>query len=303
VAEADESDGSFLHLTPTIAVVTNIDLEHVDFYPDLPTLRQAFADFLAKVPFYGTCVLCMDDPEVRALIPRLDRRVVTYGLDAEAEVRAHSIENLKTGGQEATVEAFGNKLGRLRLNMGGRHNLQNALAAVAVGLDVGLEFRDIARGLSASGGVDRRLESHGQHGGVLVIDDYGHHPTEILATMEVARAMDRPLSVLFQPHRYSRTQRFAAEFADALAAADAVGLLPIYPASEEQPEGVTSDLIGEKLRAKGLEQVDLLDGHHEIGAWLDRQVAAGGLVLTLGAGDIGRQLQDICLHLDGRQEV
>ena len=300
VAEADESDGSFLHLAPTIAVVTNIDLEHVDFYPDLDSLRQAFADFLAKVPFYGTCVLCLDDPEVRALVPRLDRRVVTYGLDLEADVRAEDVATLPQGRQKAEIVAFGQSLGSLELSLGGRHNLQNALAAVAVGLDVGLSFADIARGLQASAGVGRRLESHGQHGEVLVIDDYGHHPTEILATMEVARGMGRPLAVLFQPHRYSRTQRFAPEFADALATADAVGLLPVYAASEKKSAGVDSNLIAEHLLQKGLQKVELLTGHEDIPAWLDTRAPAGSLVLTLGAGDIGRQLQGICEHLDQR---
>jgi UDP-N-acetylmuramate--alanine ligase len=302
VAEADESDGSFLHLTPTIAVVTNIDHEHVDHYPDMDSLRQAFADFLAKVPFYGTCVLCVDDPEVRALVPRLDRRVVTYGLNADAEVRALDLAPAPGGGQTAEVVAFGENLGRLELAQAGRHNLQNALAAVAVGLDVGIPFADIARGLKASQGVGRRLESHGEHGEVLVIDDYGHHPTEISATMEVARGLGRPLAVLFQPHRYSRTQRFAREFADALATADAVGLLPVYPASEPRPEGVDSHIIADGLKAKGLEKVDLLAGHQDIAGWLDRRARAGSVVLTLGAGDIGRQLNDICSHLDSRQE-
>lgn len=302
VAEADESDGSFLHLTPTIAVVTNIDHEHVDYYPDMDSLRQAFAGFLAKVPFYGTCVLCVDDPEVRALASRLDRRVVTYGLDTEADIRADQVQNLPEGGQRAVVQAFGEELGELRLTQGGRHNLQNALAAVAVGLDVGIPFADIARGLAASQGVGRRLESHGEHGGVLVIDDYGHHPTEIVATMEVARSMGRQVNVLFQPHRYSRTQRFAAEFADALATADTVGLLPVYAASEDPIEGVGSNVIAEGLHRKGIDRVDLLPGHEAIGSWLDSRVEAGSLVLTLGAGDIGRQLDQICRHLDRRKE-
>ena len=302
VAEADESDGSFLHLTPTIAVVTNIDHEHVDFYPDMDSLRRSFAAFLGKVPFYGTCVLCVDDPEVRALAPRVDRRVVTYGLDQEADIRAARIETLPEGGQRAEITAFGEVLGTLELQLAGRHNLRNALAAVAVGLDVGLPFADIAGGLASSQGVGRRLESHGEHGGVLVVDDYGHHPTEIVATMAVARATGRPVAVLFQPHRYSRTQRFAAEFADALAAADAVGLLPVYAASEEKPEGVDSHLIAEGLARKGLTGVDLLAGHQDIPAWLDRRAPAGSLVLTLGAGDIGRQLGVVCDHLDARQE-
>nr|MEE4269478.1 UDP-N-acetylmuramate--L-alanine ligase [Candidatus Krumholzibacteria bacterium] len=301
VAEADESDGTFLHLTPTVAVVTNIDLEHVDFYPDLPALRQAFTAFLGKVPFYGTCVMCLDDPEVRALVPTLDRRTVTYGLDAGAEVRALGVQPTPQGGQTAQVEAFGEPLGKLELNMGGRHNLQNALAAVAVGLEVGIAFDDIARGLAGTAGVGRRLESHGEHDGVLVIDDYGHHPTEILATMEVACSRGRRVAVLFQPHRYSRTQRFAAEFADALAAADAVGLLPVYAASEVQPPGVGSFLIADRLKDKGLSAVDLLAGHEATSEWLNRHAPPGTLVLTLGAGDIGRQLEAICAHLDARE--
>jgi len=237
VAEADESDGTFLHLTPTIAVVTNVDYEHIDFYPDMDSLREAFAQFLQRVPFYGACVLCVDDPEVRALLPHLDRKVITYGLSAEAEVRADP-GTLVNGdfGQEAVIWQGDRELGPIRMMLRGQHNLQNALAAIAVGLELGVPFEQIAAGLAATQGVGRRCEEHGEHGGVLVIDDYGHHPTEVLAIMAVACAFERPVKVLFQPHRFSRTLQFAAEFADSLSGATSVGLLPVYAASEEQPE-------------------------------------------------------------------
>ncbi|MCB1185171.1 UDP-N-acetylmuramate--L-alanine ligase [bacterium] len=302
VAEADESDGTFLHLTPTIAVVTNIDYEHVDFYADLDELRRTFAEFLARVPFYGTGVLCVDDPEVRTLLPHLDRRVVTYGLSPGAEVRADpgTIVTDATG-QEAVVWRGDEELGPLRMMLRGRHNLQNALAAVAVGLELGVPFAAIAAGLAGTQGVGRRCEEHGEHGGVLVIDDYGHHPTEVLAIMAVARQFGRPVKVLFQPHRYSRTRQFAAEFADALAGADGVGLLPVYAAGEAPAAGAASEVIAAGLRGKGVTQVELLAGHEDIGAWLDAAVRAGDLVLTLGAGDVGRQVAPLCAHLAARE--
>ncbi|MBM4130604.1 UDP-N-acetylmuramate--L-alanine ligase, partial [bacterium] len=277
VAEADESDGTFLHLTPTVAVVTNIDLEHVDHYPDLESLVAAFHEFLRRVPFYGACVVCVDDPNVRALLPLLERKTITYGLSREAEVRADPgtvVEDAE--GQEAVVSSFGRELGPLRLRLRGRHNLQNALAAVAVGLELEIPFARIAAGLEDSRGVGRRCEEYGEHGGVLVVDDYGHHPTEIGAVMAVARGFGRPVAVLFQPHRYSRTERFAREFADALAGADAVGLLPVYGAGEEPRPGGDSAAIAAHLEAKG-RSVDLLDGHGGIAAWLDRRAPAGAL--------------------------
>jgi UDP-N-acetylmuramate--alanine ligase len=301
VAEADESDGTFLHLTPTIAVVTNIDHEHVDYYPDLASLCAAFDRYLQRVPFYGACVLCSDDPQVRSLLPQLDRKIITYGLGDEADVWADP-GTVATGafGQETVVWAFGQEIGPVRLQLRGRHNLQNALAAVAVGLELGVPVDKIVAGLESCQGVGRRCEEHGEHGGVLVLDDYGHHPTEVVAILEVAHGFGRPVSVLFQPHRFSRTRVFAREFADALASAQAVGLLPVYAASEQPPPGVDSSLIAGHLREKGLDSVDLVPGHEGITSWLDERVAAGGLVLTLGAGDIGRQVARICHHLDER---
>jgi len=301
VAEADESDGTFLHLTPTIAVVTNIDHEHVDFYPDLDSLRDAFRRFVQQVPFYGTCVLCADDPETRALIPHIDRKVVTYGLDPAAQVRCEPGTIVATeAGQEAVVWEGDRELGVLKLSLRGTHNLRNALAAVAVGRELEIPFAAIGKGLAGDLVVGRRCEFHGEHGGVLVLDDYGHHPTEIAATLEVAHTYGRPVTVLFQPHRYSRTAMFAREFADVLARADRVGLLPVYAASEPATEGVDSGLIADRLQAVLPGRCDLLAGLEDVAAWLDARVPDGDLLLTLGAGDIGRLVPDIMTQLDRR---
>ncbi len=284
---------------PTIAVVTNIDLEHVDHYPDLDAVRAAFAAFLQRVPFYGTAVLCHDDPEVRELAPGLDRRVVTYGLTREAEVRADDATLVSSAdGQSAEVWGGDEHLGRLHLPQPGRHNLRNALAAVAVARELGVAFEVAAAALAGFSGVGRRCESHGEHGGVLVIDDYGHHPTEISATMEVARAQDRRIVVLFEPHRYSRTLRFVDEFADALAGADLVGLLPVYAASEPDPGHADSSLIARALARRAGREAALLDDLAGVTAWLDATVEPGDLLLTLGAGDVGRMVPDLCRHLD-----
>ncbi len=294
VAEADESDGSFLHLVPTLAVVTNLDHEHVDHYPDLESLRAAFRTFLGRVPFYGACILCADDPELRALVPQLERRIVTYGLSPEAELRA---DPLPGGG--ARVTWHGEPLGELHLSLAGRHNLVNGLAAVAVGLELGIPFQTSAPALASFPGVQRRYQRHGEHGGVLLVDDYAHHPTEIAATLSVARQEGRRVVVLFQPHRYSRTARFHREFADALALADRVALLPVYAAGEEPVEGVDSGLIAAALAAKDGVAVDLLQGPDAVPDWLADGVAPGDLLLTLGAGDIGRLVGRIAARLEG----
>ncbi len=299
VAEADESDGSFLHLSPTIAVVTNVDHEHVDHYPDLATLRNAFLAFLGRVPFYGTAVLCSDDPVVREIAPRLDRRVVTYGLAREADLRADP-DTIGSGpdSQRARILAGDEELGELHVPQPGRHNLRNALAAIAVARDLGVDFELAAAGVRGFTGVGRRCESHGEHGGVLVIDDYGHHPTEISATMEVARAQDRRVVALFEPHRYSRTRHFAREFADTLAAADAVALLPIYAASEDDPGDVDSGLLVATLADRCGREAVVLEDLDAVRRWLDETLGPGDLLLTLGAGSIGRMVPEICDHLD-----
>ncbi|MDD5719876.1 MAG: UDP-N-acetylmuramate--L-alanine ligase [Candidatus Krumholzibacteria bacterium] len=304
VAEADESDGSFLHLTPTVAVVTNIDHEHVDHYPDLDSLRAAFKAFLGRVPFYGTAVLCADDPEVRRLALEVDRRIVTYGLAREADVRADP-DTHRSGaqGQQAVIWAGDQRLGDLVLPQPGLHNLRNALAAVAVGRELGVDFAEARAALAAFRGVGRRCENHGEHGGVLVLDDYGHHPTEIGATMEVARAHGRRIAVLFQPHRFSRTRHFAREFAEALAAADLVGLLPVYAAGEDDPGQAGSDRIAAELEQRCGRRCVLLSDAATATAWMDAELEVGDLLLVLGAGDIGRMVPALCEHLDGRDRA
>jgi len=302
VAEADESDGSFTSLVPTIAVVTNLDLEHVDYYPDLPALREAFRRFLARVPFYGACVLCADDPEVRALATSLDRKTVTYGLGEDADVRG---EPLDPAGRRARVFMHDREVGELESGIAGLHNLTNALAALAVGMELGVPFAPAAAALRGFGGVGRRYEDHGVHGGVRVVDDYAHHPTELAAVLALARteAGGGRVHVLFQPHRFSRTARFAEEFADVLTGADGVALLPVYAAGETPAAGVSSGLIAEGLARRGADAVALLSGPAEVPAWVATAVAPGDLLLTLGAGDVGRLAPSLARLLDGETDA
>ena len=256
VVEADESDRSFLRLTPTVAVVTNIDEEHLEAYRDFDDLKQAFLDFVNKVPFYGAVIVCLDDPHVKSLLPRMTRRVITYGLDAAADVRGTDVAQAGGVWTCQVVPGAGLKdaaglgeqppspLCTLRLPIPGRHNLQNALAAVAVGLELGLDARTVAGALASFRGADRRFQRLGEADGVLVIDDYGHHPTEIRAVLDAARAsLGRRLVVAFQPHRYSRTARLMDRFGPALSQADQPVLADIYAASEDPIPGVTVEAL------------------------------------------------------------
>jgi UDP-N-acetylmuramate--alanine ligase len=302
VVEADESDRSFLRLTPTVAVVTNIDEEHLEAYRDFDDLRQAFLEFANKVPFYGAVIACLDDPHVRALVPRMTRRVITYGLDAaaDADVRGRIVE--QSGGAWACEVTPGpglkdaaglrvpppSPLCTLRLPIPGRHNLQNALAAVAVGLELGIDAEAVAAALASFPGADRRFQRLGEVGGVLVIDDYGHHPTEIRAVLDAARAsLGRRLIVAFQPHRYSRTARLMDRFGPALSLADELVLADIYAASEDPIPGVTVEALAEAIRPH-------LEGRLHLARTIDDVVAAvtslarpGDAVIMLGAGSIG----------------
>src|SRR5438874_1034425 len=245
VAEADESDRSFLKLFPTIAVITNIDHEHLENYGGFDDLQQAFVDFANKVPFYGAVVVCADDPILTGILPRMTRRVKTYGLDSPAADVAATNVKLASGGVSADVSGHG----RLHLRIPGRHNLQNALAAVAVGLELGLAFDRIAEGLLEFRGAERRFDVRGEPRGILVVDDYGHHPTEIAAVLAAARAFERRIIVAFQPHRFSRTAALMHAFGPALAGADRVLLTDIYSAGEEPIEGVTIAALAAAVRA------------------------------------------------------
>jgi UDP-N-acetylmuramate--alanine ligase len=292
VAEADESDRSFLTLWPSIAVVTNIDDEHMESYGSLSALQDAFVEFANKVPFYGATVACADDANLRAVFPRVTRRLVTYGLDhAEAHILATDVELGSFGGR-CVVHRRGadgiETLGRIELTVPGRHNLQNALAAVAVGERIGLDFDRIATALASFHGAERRFERYGEVHGVLIVDDYGHHPTEIAAVMSAARTtLDRRLVVAFQPHRYSRTAHLMEAFGPALRDADEIVLSDIYAAGEEPIAGITVDRLAESIRAGSGRPVHVARTLDDVIAELLRIVRPGDAVVTLGAGSIG----------------
>jgi UDP-N-acetylmuramate--alanine ligase len=287
VAEADESDRSFLKLTPTLAVVTNIDREHLDTYRDLADIQEAFLGFVNKVPFYGGAVLCLDDPPVQDILPRVERRVVTYGLTHQASVSARDLELTPTGSHyTATLE--GRPLGPVMLTVPGAYNVTNSLAAVAVGLDLDLPFDAIRAGLESFTGVDRRFQVRGEKGGVLVIDDYGHHPTEIRVTLEALRrrAGERRTVVLFQPHRFTRTQALWDDFGKAFHQADVLLLTDIYPASEEPIPGITAEALARAVAEHGHRQVAWAGDLKSATERLAAEAREGDVVLTLGAGSV-----------------
>jgi UDP-N-acetylmuramate--alanine ligase len=287
VVEADESDRSFLKLSPTLAVVTNIDREHLDTYKDLADVQDAFVGFVNKVPFYGAAVLCLDDPPVQDVLPRVERRAITYGLSPQAEVSAHDVQLSPAGSQYVAVHKAV-ELGRIEVRIPGTHNVLNSLAAVAVGLDLGVTFDSIQAGLSSFTGVDRRFQVKGEAGGVLVVDDYGHHPTEIKATLEALRhrAGTRRTVVLFQPHRYTRTQHLWDEFCRAFHQADVVLLADIYPAGEEPIPGITAQALVEAIATRGHRQVLYAGDLRTAGERLCAEAREGDVVLTLGAGSV-----------------
>jgi UDP-N-acetylmuramate--alanine ligase len=286
VAEADESDGSFLKLTPAIAVVTNIDREHLDHYADLEAIKSAFVAFANKVPFYGAAVLCFDDPNVQAILPKIERRIVTYGTDHRADLVASHIE-FQEFGTSCQVRFRGDPLGTLRLHIPGKHGILNALAAVATGLDLEIPFEKIASALASFQNADRRFQIKGKKGTVLVVDDYGHHPTEIAATLSAARnACNRRIVTVFQPHRYSRTQALEADFARAFDDADILIIVPIYAAGEDPLPGITSERLVEQIRQSGHRDVHCALNFADAHKILKDTIQDGDLLLTLGAGNI-----------------
>ncbi|MGC9198935.1 MAG: UDP-N-acetylmuramate--L-alanine ligase [Acidobacteriaceae bacterium] len=302
VAEADESDRSFLKLSPILAVVTNLDREHMDSYADMRDVEDCFVEFMDKVPFYGAVTACVDDARLGAILPRVRRRVYTYGTAAEADFRLRMLPldagaGLPCGdGRSASqprarfeVEARGEVLGPFALHVPGRHNVLNATAAVAIGVQLGLGAEAIAAGLGSFRGVDRRFQVRGVAGGVTVMDDYGHHPTEIRATLQAARecGYGRVL-VLFQPHRYSRTRDLMTEFATAFGDADAVQVLDIYAASEQPMEGITGEALAAAIREKRGGQVSYAASMAEGVERLVEEARPGEMILTLGAGSVSQ---------------
>ncbi|OGF16500.1 MAG: UDP-N-acetylmuramate--L-alanine ligase [Candidatus Eisenbacteria bacterium RBG_16_71_46] len=299
VAEADESDGSFLRLSPAVVVVTNIDREHLDFFSGLEEIRQSFVYFANRVPFYGVAVLCADDEQVREIVPRVTKRALLYGTRPEAQVRGEDLRLLPDGSRFRVV-GFGRELGEIELRVPGRHNVLNALAAVAVGLEVEVGFGQIAEALATFGGVSRRFETRGEVNGIRVVDDYAHHPTEIRASLAAARAAGRQVFALFQPHRYSRTGALREEFGLAFGDADRVWVLDIYPAGETPLEGVSGNTVVESARRQGARHVEYAADPHQAAAAAAAAARPGDLVITLGAGDVGK-LADEILRLLARE--
>ena len=290
VAEADEYDRSFLELTPVVAVVTNIEADHLDTYRDLGDILEAFTTFANRVPFYGAVVACLDDPGVRQILPRVKRRVVTYGESPEASLRAGEIRLEASGTTFDVWEGTTWSLGTVRLPLPGRHNVLNALAAIAVGRELSIPFPTIARALKDFTGVIRRFETKGERGGVLVLDDYAHHPTEIAATLAAARQVypERRLVALFQPHLYSRTRDFAVEFGRSLAGCDLAIVTDVYPSREKPLPGVTGDLVAQAARSAGHPAVIYISDKTRVAGELESVLKSGDLLLTMGAGDVVR---------------
>ncbi len=300
VAESDESDGSFLKLAPILAVVTNIDREHLDHYPSLDAIRAAFIEFVNKVPFYGAAIVCLDDPNVQGILPSINRRTITYGTTAQADMEASEIA---CGSFSSDFRLHYRKadLGRFHLGIPGHHNVLNSMAAVAIALELEVKPDTIREALATFSGVDRRFQVRGKEAGVTVVDDYGHHPTEIKATLDGARVCGfSRILVLFQPHRYSRTQHLMDEFAGAFNQADQVFVMDIYAASEKPVPGVTAEALVERIRQfghRGAEYVGTMD------KGIDALVSAaqdGDVILTLGAGSVSQAGDKILARLKER---
>ena len=307
VVEADESDGSFLKLTPTLAVVTSIDHEHLDHFGSMEGLQDAFVGFLNKVPFYGTGIVCLDEPNIQSILPRLERRVTTYGMATQADLMA---ANPEAKGFTSTYEAIyhGEKLGKIRLQVPGRHSINNSLATLAVGLDLEVPFETIAQHLSEFQGADRRFQIKGAVAGITVVDDYAHHPTEIRTTLDAVRdGWDGRIVVVFQPHRYTRVRDLREEFECSFYQADVLLVTDIYPAGEAPLEGVDADSLAQGIIAHGHRNVVRVPRVEDVPVALRELVQPGDLVVTLGAGDVtgvgDRLLEQLRADYTGKRET
>jgi UDP-N-acetylmuramate--alanine ligase len=299
VVEADESDGSFLKLSPTIAVVTNIDPEHLDHYGSVDEIKRAFITFTNKIPFYGLTILCLDNQHVQDLIPRLEKRYLTYGLTPQADLQACDI-SARGLSMNFTVLRHREELGTIELPIPGVHNVLNALAAIATAMEIKLPFPIIQEALKTFGGVQRRFQLKGTFNGINLIDDYGHHPTEIQATLRAAKAIWKGrLVVLFQPHRYTRTRDLYREFLSAFNQADLLLLTDIYPAGEDPLPGVTSEVLFRGIRERGHKNVLYVPRREETADKLISLLKPGDTVITLGAGDIWQLGEELMRKLQG----
>lgn len=295
VTEADESDRSFLMLYPTIAVVTNIDKEHMESYKGMDDVVQCFTDFVNKVPFFGAAIICLDDPNVQLLIPNIKRRRVTYGMTAQADVSGHDIRYNEGFGSTFTVWKGDAVLGEINLPVPGKHNVYNALAATAVALEMDVPFEKIAEAFATFKNANRRFQFKGEANGITVVDDYGHHPTEVVATLSAAKNSSggKRTVVVFQPHRYSRTQELMDEFVVSFNNADVLFILDIYPASEAPIPGITAEVLTENIKKYGHKNVSYIGDIETATEKVCAALQPGDLVITLGAGTVTRLSDEI----------
>lgn len=302
VLEADEYDRTFLKLTPVIAAVTNIDLDHLDCYKDIDDIRSAFTQFVNKVPFFGAVILCIDDNGVRSILPDVERRVVTYGLSRQADVRG---ENIDFNGFETRfdVVADSRTLGTVTIGVPGYYNVRNALAAVTVGLEMGIDFAVISESLGTFRAVERRFQVIGEANGIMIVDDYAHHPTEIIASLEgIRNGFDRRIVAVFQPHLFSRTRDFHEDFGRAFLDSDVLFVTDIYPAREKPVEGITGRLVSDSALAAGHRDVTYIEDRAELLDAIIGRVQEGDIVITVGAGDINKVGQEFYEMLAGETD-
>jgi len=299
VVEADEFDRTFLRLTPSIAIITNIEAEHLDIYDDLEDVKGAFIDYANKVPFYGAVIVCLDDPNVRSILPDLERRIISYGLSPQVQVRAVDIQ-MNQFTSTFTVLNDDEKLGVITLKAPGDHNVKNALAAVATGIELNIDFKLIKQGLERYEGVFRRFQKKVEEQGVMVIDDYAHHPTEVAATLNAARKgwPDRRIVAVFQPHLYSRTQDLYKEFGLSFSDAEVLVITDVYPSREKPIEGVTGKLISDTAEQYGHKNVIYVEDKADVTATLNEISKAGDIIITMGAGDIYKYGEEFANELE-----
>lgn len=293
VAEADESDGSFLKLSPTIAVVTTIDAEHLDYYKDIDEIKAAFLAFINKVPFYGVSVLCLDQPHIQALIPLVEKRYRTYGLSSQADYQAKEV-SLKPLGSRFKVLHHDQDLGWFELSVPGVHNINNSLAAIAVARELDVDLDVVRKALREFSGVQRRFQIKGEVGGIIVVDDYGHHPTEVKATLAAAASgLERRVVVVFQPHRYTRTQHLLEEFFTAFNQADKLIVTDIYAAGEKPISGISGRALYEGIKSHGHKDVTYIAEKNKLADHLTTVLKRGDLMITLGAGDVWKVGEEV----------
>jgi UDP-N-acetylmuramate--alanine ligase len=303
VAEADESDKSFLKLFPTVAIITNLDLEHMDCYSCMEEIRTSFLEFIGRIPFYGYAVLCLDDPEVQKIIPELRKRFVTYGFSTQAFIHGKR-PRFEAGVSSCGVFRDNKPLGEIRLPMPGTHNLTNALGAVAVADVFGVDFQVVAEALATFPGVQRRFTVRGEAAGVTVIDDYGHHPVEIRAVIEAARQIaPSRVAILFQPHRFTRTQALFEDFLTCFHDTDLLWIMDIYHASENPIPGVSGAKLAEAIRRRGHKTARHLGDRSILALEVARELRAGDLLITLGAGDVTALGPEILAELGRRDRA